>query len=293
MGSLDLVETVSIIERKYNVSIDESLIGPETTIGELKNLAVHPSVSRTLPIPRWARKQPVKLLRRIIMDGIILTLFRTVCRLESHGVENIIHAKQPGILAANHTSHLDPMAILCALPIRYRSLIAPAIGLNRFRSFFEDYGNLVTKRKSEYKGKTPGSLRKRILRTLNGFNYFLVTLLFQTFPFPQRTAYRGSLEYTGELLDSGHWILIFPEGEVSSNGVIHRFKEGISVLAEQTRAPVFPVSIQGMNKVLPPGKYLPRRNRVVVSFGKPLYSEGKEPTSFSSTIESAVRTLNT
>ena len=131
----------------------------------------------------------------------------------------------------------------------------------------------------------------RIIRSLYGFGYFLITFLFQTYPFPQGTAYRGSLEYTGELLDTGRWILIFPEGEVSKTGDMGHFRGGISLLAEQTSAPVFPVLIKGMSTLLPPGKILPRRTNVDVYFGKPLLYREKNKKTFAEEIENGVRTL--
>ncbi|MBA7671798.1 2-succinylbenzoate--CoA ligase [subsurface metagenome] len=291
MNSLDVVEAVSTIEKKYNISIDESLIGPETTVRDLEALAAHPSAAKTLSMPRWARRKPVKLLRRIIMDGIILSIFRIYCRMKVHGLENLKYAGVFGILAANHASDLDPLAVLSALPIRLRSLIAPALGLNRFYAYFENFSRVSSKDAASEKGKKPQRLKTRLLHMLYGFFYFLITFLFQAFPFPQGTAYRGSLEYIGELLDAGYWILIFPEGEVSSTGELQQFRGGISVLAKQTGAPVFPVAIKGMNQVLPPGRYWPRRNHIDIYFGKPLSYDEKYSKSFTEMIENAVRDL--
>ncbi len=288
MDSLDLVEAVGAIEKKYNVSIDETLIGPDTTVGELEELASHPSASRSLSMPRWTLRQPIKLLRRIIVGGIILPLFRIPCKLKIHGLENIIEAKESGILAANHTSHLDPLAILLSLPPKLRKKIAPAMGLNRFHPYFSKYGHIS---KKEGPGRKKAFILSRFIRYLYGFGYFLITFLFQTYPFPQGTAYRGSLEYTGELLDTGCWILIFPEGEVSKTGDIGHFRGGISLLAEQTGSPVFPVHIKGMSRLLPPGKILPRRTKVDVYFGKPLVYREKNKKTFTEEIEKGVREL--
>lgn len=288
MDSLDLVEAVSAIEKKYNVSIDETLIGPDATVGDLEELASHPSASRSLTMPRWTLKQPVKLLRQIIMGGIMLPLFRISCKLKSHGIENIIEAKESGILAANHTSHLDPLAILLSLPPKFRKIVAPAMGLNRFHPYFSKYGHISNKKRPSGK---KAMISSYFIRLLYGFGYFLITFLFQTYPFPQGTAYRGSLEYTGELLDTGRWILIFPEGEVSKTGGMGHFRGGISVLAEHTGAPVFPVLIDGMSTLLPPGKILPRRTNVDVYFGVPLLYREKNKKTFTEEIENGVREL--
>ncbi len=290
MGSLDLVEVVSKIEKRYNVSIDESLISPETTIEELRTIATKPAASRTLRMPRWTRRTPVKLLRMIAVNLLILPAFRFFARLEVQGREHVAGAAAPAIITANHTSHLDPLAILSALPLRVRSGICPAMGLNRFHAAFEKYGRLVTGGE-DGKEKTLSSFQKRLKGFVLKTGYLVVTLLFQSFPFPQGTAYRASLEYTGELLDAGFWILIFPEGEVSRNGDLQPFRGGTVLLSEHTGADVYPVFIDGMQKLLPPGRYVPRRNTVRVHFGPPVVRTGEDKEIYLKRIENAVRDL--
>jgi len=290
MGSLDLVEVVSKIEKRYNVSIDESLIGPETTIEELRSIATKPSTSRTLRMPRWTRRMPVKVLRTVTMNLLILPVFRFFARLEVRGREYILEASAPAIIAANHTSHLDPLALLSALPSRVRSRICPAMGLNRFRPVFQKYGHLVTSKKNG-KERNSSSIQKKFMNVVLKTGYFCITLLFQTFPFPQGTAYRASLEYTGELLDEGFWILIFPEGEVSKDGVLQHFRGGTALLSEQTAAVIYPVFIDGMHKLLPPGRYIPRRSAVRVNFGSPVVHGDEDTGSYLAKIENAVRDL--
>ncbi len=293
MDSLDLVEAVSRIEKKYNVSIDESIIGPETTVKDLEKIASHPMSGRHVPIPRWARRRPVKLLRCVFINGLILPVFRLFCKIEVHGLENLNKVKGPRILAANHSSDLDPLAVLLSLPVKWRSLISPAMGLNRFHAYFRDYGRVSIEKSSSIKSgkKPPAGRKQRIKRFIYGSAYYLATFLFQTYPFPQGSAYRASLEYTGELLDAGQWILIFPEGEVSEKGEIKHFRGGISIIAEQTGSPIYPVGIKGMHRVMPPGKHLPRRGKVDVFIGKPLQYRGGGHEAFSRKAENAVKKL--
>jgi long-chain acyl-CoA synthetase len=290
MSSLDLVEAISKIEKRYNVSIDESLISPETTIEELRTIATRPTASRTLRMPRWTRRTPVKLFRMIAVNLLILPVFRLFAVLEVRGRKHITGAAAPAIIIANHTSHLDPLAILSVLPLRMRGRICPAMGLNRFRSAFEKYGHLVTGGE-DMKERTPPSFQKKLKSFVFKIGYLCVTLLFQTFPFPQGTAYRASLEYTGELLDAGYWILIFPEGEVSESGDLQPFRGGTVLLSENTGADVYPVFIDGMQKLLPPGKYIPRRNIVRVHFGPPVVRTDEKKETYLTKIENAVRTL--
>jgi long-chain acyl-CoA synthetase len=121
--------------------------------------------------------------------------------------------------------------------------------------------------------------------------YGILTFLFQTFPFPQGSAFRPSLEYTGELIDEGLCILIFPEGRVSEDGSIGLFKGGVSLIAEKTGVPVIPVRIEGMQKVLPPGHWWPRRGSVQTTFGKPHLYAGEGHEHFAGSLEESIRSM--
>lgn len=294
LDSLDLVEVVSRIEQKYGVSLDETLIGPDTTVKEIESLASNPPKPVSLPMPRWARSMPIRALRFIIHQGFILPIFRLICNLKVYGRENLKEVDGPRIICANHTSDLDPIAILLALPLKWRRLIVPAMGLNRFYAYFAHLGKVAeNERVQREKGALFQSKRPPLSRRfIHGFLYHLMTLLFQVYPFPQGAAYRPSLEYSGELLDSGCWILIFPEGRTSESGEVGHFKPGISIMAERTGVPVFPVAIKGMHKVLPPGKRFPHRGKVFVSFGKHVLFSKEDHESFAAKLEEDVRKLH-
>jgi long-chain acyl-CoA synthetase len=314
LDSLDMVELVTRVEKRFGVSLDESFIGPDTTVGDLEALASHssaPAVSaersgetpapgrKGLPMPRWNRRLPARLMRAAVTGAALIPLFRLFCRVEASGLENLHTFSGPCILCANHQSDLDPLAILSALPYRYRGRITPAMGLNRFHAYFTTLatageGNRVRSaqagKSTEQHGKKRGP-RKRMNRFLHHLSYGLISLLFQTFPFPQGTAFRPSLEYTGELLDEGHWVLIFPEGRVSRNGDIGTFRGGVSLIAQKTEAPVLPVLLQGMDEVLPPGHWFPRRGIVRVVFGRPVPYEAEGNEVFAARLRSAVEGL--
>jgi long-chain acyl-CoA synthetase len=308
LDSLDTVELVSRLEKQYGVSLDETIIGPDTTVGEIEELVSGASrdeaarVQRPLHMPRWTRRLPARMARFILTDGILLPLFKLFCRLEVKGLESLRKHEGSRILCANHQSDVDPFALLLALPLRLRRFVAPAMGLNRFYAYFTRLGRQPEERPRGHRSpekvrETAGGRANRndVRRSAKGFfhhlSYGIVTLLFQTFPFPQGAAYRPSLEYTGELLDAGFWLLIFPEGRVSMDGSIGEFKGGVSLIAEKTEVPVFPVGIEGMHDVLPPGKWFPCRGRVKIAFGNPLWYRQEGHESFSRRIEEEVRRL--
>jgi long-chain acyl-CoA synthetase len=311
LDSLDLVEVVSRVEKKYGVSIDESLIGHDTTIGDLERMATRgpeagalstegtgapenaastpgfsSSQTRTaaLAMPRWARSLPVRVIRMPLMDLCILPGFRALFRVRSEGRRALLNIGEPCIIAANHTSNLDPVFLLLAIPIGFRGRISPAMGLNRFHARFTRYA-------AADKTQPGGKAERRaqgLMSFLHGAAYFLVTLLFQTFPFPQGTAYRPSLEYTGELLDRGSSILIFPQGEVSRSGRPRSFRSGIAKIAELTEAPVLPV---GIRREKNSRKKIARRG-ITVSFGSPISYGGEGHDRFANKVESEVRRLS-
>ncbi|MGQ9616533.1 MAG: AMP-binding protein [Spirochaetota bacterium] len=294
LDSLDLVEVVSRIEQKYGVSLDETLISPETTIKEIESLAFNPPKPYSLPMPRWARSMPVRILRFLIHNVFIIPIFRLICNLKVYGLENLKDVGGPRIICANHTSDLDPVAILLALPLKWRKLIVPAMGLNRFYAYFAHLGKLAENERIQKEKRDLGQSRRsfQLRRLIHGFLYHFITFLFQVYPFPQGAAYRPSLEYSGELLDSGCWILIFPEGRNSESGEVGHFKPGISIMAERTEVPVFPVAIKGMHKVLPPGKRFPKRGKVAISFGKHVFFSKEDYETFAARLEEDVRRLH-
>jgi long-chain acyl-CoA synthetase len=283
LDSLDRIELVLRVEQEYGTSLDESHVGPNTTLGDLEKLAQHPKPHTALKMPRWNRSLPARLFRSLFMNGVLLPAMRLFCRLQTEGFEKFEDGNGERILTSNHTSDLDPIAILLALPLKYRKLLCPAMGLNRFGARFTGYTT----------GPAPNEGEKNtgIKRFLAGLAYRTVTLLFQTYPFPQGAAYRPSLEYTGELLDAGRWVLFFPEGVVSSDGRVHGFKKGIGMIAAQTKSRVYTVCIDGMEKVLPPGRRFPKRGRVRVRFGAPLEYAGEGYDAFAGKLEKAVRDL--
>jgi 1-acyl-sn-glycerol-3-phosphate acyltransferase len=72
------------------------------------------------------------------------------------------------------------------------------------------------------------------------------------------------------VLDEGRVLAIFPEGTRSPTGSLQEAKEGATVLAARSGAPIVPVAIVGSGRFWPKGKLLPRpRRRMKVRVGKP------------------------
>jgi hypothetical protein len=171
------------------------------------------------------------------------------------------------------------------------------MGLNRFHAHFQHLGRETGTEASSTRRFRKGKRvdRNGIGRKIKGFShrvgYTMLTFLFQAFPLPQGSAFRPSLEYTGELVDAGCSILIFPEGKVSEDGSIGTFKGGVSLIAEKTGIPVIPVRISGMHEVLPPGRWFPRRGDVHITFSAAMAYKYEGHEQFALKLEQTVRSL--
>ncbi len=141
----------------------------------------------------------------------------------------------PVLLCPNHTSDLDPVAILAAT--RRRDL--NALG----KSELFDIPIL-------------GS-------------YFR---LIGAVPVHRDSADRAAIRTSEQILGAGRMLLIFPEGRCSPTGKLQAIQSGAILLALRSKAPIIPVGVRGTRNVLPYGALTPKfaGGGVSVTFGKPL-----------------------
>jgi long-chain acyl-CoA synthetase len=125
------------------------------------------------------------------------------------------------------------------------------------------------------------------------FLFFFMTLGFNIYLLAHTRGVRQSFQYTGEHIDKGWNILMFPEGQRTLDGELQPFQEGVGILAGEMRVPVVPVYIEGLYEVLPRHRSMPRRGHVTVRFGKPLEFRKESYGDFTQRLESAVRELGT
>src|SRR3989442_8331851 len=72
------------------------------------------------------------------------------------------------------------------------------------------------------------------------------------------------------LVDEDAVVMIFPEGGRSVDGTLGRFHLGAFRLAASLGVPVLPVTISGGHESWPPGRRLPRRGRITITYHPPL-----------------------
>lgn len=75
------------------------------------------------------------------------------------------------------------------------------------------------------------------------------------------------------LLREGALFGIYPEGTRSPDGRLYRGRVGIGWLAMNSGLPVVPVAMSGTDRVLPPGRKIPRVGKIKITVGKPLTFE--------------------
>ena len=223
-----------------------------------------PEAGAVVPPPAsdlgWARVEPVRSIRYLIQQALLLPFTEAMVHPRVEGREWVRELKRPVIFAANHSSHADTSLILYSLTdqARDRTVVAAA---------------------ADYWFKRP------LLGNI-------VSLFLNTFPFSRTGGAQGQLHSSSQLLKSGWNLVLFPEGSRSPDGRIQEFKPGVGFLAKETGTPVVPLHIQGAFQVMPRHQRLPVPGKVRVRIGKPMTPGEKEGTrEFTARVESAVRTL--
>lgn len=269
LTSIDRVELVSYLEQEYRLDIEDSQIGPQTRVSDLRvMIAKREKLTRHDHFRFWTNSRFFRGVR-MVWDAIIHgPLLRSFVTLEVRGLENLENLDGPVFFVANHLSYLDHPAVMLALPreLRYRTATA---AWEEF--FFGEYHGL-----------------DRILRRLS---YEYGTVLFNLFPLPQSRGFGGSLAFMGKLADADFNILVFPEGGHSRNGKMQPFQLGLGIMVKEVGIPLVPIKIVGTDQVLPHEVTFPKQGRVTVTFGEPLRFRSEEPAEIVEKARQAVEKL--
>ena len=75
------------------------------------------------------------------------------------------------------------------------------------------------------------------------------------------------------LLQGGEVLMMFPEGGRTTDGGVQRFKPGAFRLAVSLGVPILPVTIDGGYRAWPPGRWLPRRAPITITYHAPLSAD--------------------
>lgn len=163
-------------------------------------------------------------------------LMRIVFSLEVRGAERI-PSQGPCVLAPNHTSLLDPPALIAALATGFLD-----------RTYWGGWTGIM--------------FRNPVLR--------LVSRATQVLPIDQSSRPLANLALGAAALARGNNLVWFPEGGRSLDGTLQPFQPGIGVILTAHPVPVVPVRIEGSFEALPTGAWWPRRGRIRILFGEVL-----------------------
>ena len=176
---------------------------------------------------------------------VIRAALRVYNRFEIIGAENL---RNDGsfVLVANHSSHLDTVCLLAALPLRRLHRAFPAAAADYF---FQN-----------------------VART------WIASIVVNAMPFARGSNVRQSMSVCGELLaKAGNILIIFPEGTRSKTGAVQEFKSGIGALVAGRDVEVMPCYVDGAFRAWPKGKRLPRPGKVRLIIGAPRNYRGVPP----------------
>jgi 1-acyl-sn-glycerol-3-phosphate acyltransferase len=211
--------------------------------------------------PRWPQFKPVTRTRAILQTFLIFPIMGAFAPLTVIDQQRVKTVKNGGaVFVSNHSSALDAVVMLQALPNRFR-----------YRAFVVAAADSIFKRKWEG---------------------FITQLLINTFPIPRAGGARPMLDLLKQHLQHRSSVVIFPEGTLSRTGNIGTFKKGAAILAIDAGVPIVPAYVDGLYEVFPRFRKIPRRHKASITFGDPLYPEtGEDYDSFIARTEQAVRTL--
>src|SRR5882724_661165 len=277
LDSLGRVELLSALEDLYRVELDEAALTEETTLGDVEKLVREGKQERAgqYPYPRWQQRWPISWLRIVLLYLIVLPVTRILAGATIRGKTNLRDVRERLVVICNHVTLVDHALVLLALPGRIRRKLAIAMD-----------GELLREWRHPPRGT---KLLTRLLRLLE---YVSVVLFFNVFSMPQKTGFRHSFAFAGELMDRGYSLLIFPEGERTKHGAMNPFLPGTGLLISQLNAAVVPMRLDGLWELKQANKHFARPGELSVLIGKPLhYPARTAPEAIALNLERQVKEL--
>ena len=174
---------------------------------------------------------------RSLVALIIRGWLRAYHRFDIVGLENL-RDNGSFVMVANHSSHLDALCLLAAVPLRKLHRAFPAAAADYFF--------------------------KSVPRV------WIAAVVVNALPFARQVHVRQSLSICRELLSNpGNILIVFPEGTRSTTGETQDFKSGIGALVAGRDVSVFPCYLEGAFGAWPKGSLFPRPRKVRLIVGSP------------------------
>jgi len=168
-----------------------------------------------------------------------------------------IPSHEPMLIVANHVTPYDGALVEYALPGALRRRLAIAMS----GEMLEDLRHWRNPHAGPHYGR---------FNPVGPIEYFLATWLFNVFPLPRLKSFQQSFSHAGRALDRGYNVLVFPEGTLSKDTYLARFRPGIGLLARQSGAPVLPVALVGLGELKRTTRHWFRSGKIEVRIGEPI-----------------------
>jgi long-chain acyl-CoA synthetase len=276
LSSLDRVELISVLEDRYQVDLSETRFSAARTVGDVERMLSGESRARVeYHYPRWVLRWPVPWVRWLAHYLLMRPAMILLGWPRIEGRENLRGVSGPLLVVCNHISDVDFAFVQAALPARLRSRIT-----------------IATRGEALEALHTPAAGRVFFGGIYDRVKWVIGVSLLNLFPLPREAGFRQSFAYTGEAVDRGYSVLVFPEGRYTVDGKMNPFRAGIGLLANNLGIPVLPMRIEGLFEVKQAGKKFAGPWKICVRIGPPMsFEAGKDPGEIARELQGAVEGL--
>ncbi|HZE81078.1 MAG TPA: AMP-binding protein [Candidatus Polarisedimenticolia bacterium] len=259
LSSLDRVELMASIENRYQVDLGDREFSKVNTVADLENLlkkSVPEAKKADYPYSRWPQSWLVRWIRVLVYHCITLPYILVMARPRIIGRERLKDFHGPALIISNHVAQIDIGFLMAALPMHLCNRLGVAMQGEKLRSM-----------------RYPPKDWVFVKRWWEQLQYALIAAFFNVFSLPQRSKYRESFRFAGELADRGYSVVIFPEGRRTETGEMSPFRSGIGLLATQLNLPIIPMRIDGLFPFKIAKKHYAPPHAVQVRIGDPVRFE--------------------
>jgi len=191
-----------------------------------------------------SRNPFIRLLRFLFFAVVVRALILVALGLTVRNRERL-PKDGPAVLAANHNSNLDALALMSLMPLRLLPKLRPVAAVDYF-----------------FTSKAKG---------------WFVTNIIGIIPVKRGSGKEGGnpLLACEEALDRGEILVLFPEGSRGHPETLGPLKKGIGHLAcARPKVSIIPIYMHGLGKALPKGSTVLVPFNCTVHVGEPLYGTG-------------------
>jgi len=157
------------------------------------------------------------------------------CRFHVRGVDTLL-TSTPSVIVCNHSSYLDSVVLMAALPVEYRFVANDGL----VRILF-----------------IRAAIRKAGYLTVN------------------RSDFKSRAECVEQMIDTvrhGVSIVVYPEGTTSRTAALLPFRPGAFRVSVETGRPIVPITINGTAAIWPRGRWTMKRGAIDVHIHEPITS---------------------